>query len=156
MSEHDYFEPAADVVAVLSDAFDSEPTVSHYDSHADSPSGTSYDWDGFALRDGDWATEAPYYSEFSVLVTAATVGGLTVSTSDGVSIGDSFSDVAEAHPAHAESAASGLVSLEWTELPPFPEGYGVDGVPAIYVLVGDSERSGLVSRIFAPAANWGG
>ena len=156
LSEHDYFEPAADVVAVLSDAFGSEPIVSQYDSHADSPSGTSYDWDGFDLRDNDWPAETPYYSEFSVLLTAPKVGGLPISTSDGVSVGDSFSGVTEANPAHAEFSADGMVSLEWTELPAFPEGYGVDTVPAISVLVIDSGLSGVVSRILAPAANWGG
>lgn len=156
MSTHDYFEPAADVASELSEAFGREPTVEHYDGRADAPSGTAYDWDGFALRDGDWPTKAPYYPEFTVYLTAATVGGVTISTTDGVSIGDSFSEVVEAHPAHAEFAAYGDVSLEWTELPPFPEEYGMsDAVPAISVLIVDSEPSGVVSRILAPAANWG-
>ena len=75
--------------------------------------------------------EAPYYSDFSVLLTAATMGDVSISTSDGVSVGDSFSGVAVAHPAHAELSANRQISLEWTELPPFPEGYGVDTVPAV-------------------------
>ena len=155
LSEHDYFEPTADVVAVLTDAFGTEPTASHYDGHADNPPGTSYDWGGFAVQDGEWTTEAPYYSEFYVLLTAETVGGLTLSTSDGVSVGDSFSDVAAAHPDDVQSYADGPLQLEWTELPKFPEGYGIEIVPALSVLVIDSEHNDVVSRIIAPAMNWG-
>jgi hypothetical protein len=155
MSENDYFEPAAGVAAVLTDAFGSEPVVSHYDGHNDVPAGTSYDWDGFAIRDGEWPTEAPYYPEFAVFVTAATVGGLTLSTSDGVSVGDSFSAVAAAHPDHAEGSADGALQLEWSELPTFPEGYGVEFVPALSVLVVDSEGNDQVSRIISPSMNWG-
>lgn len=154
LSEHDYFEPTADVVAVLTDAFGAEPTISHYDGHADNPPGTSYDWGGLAVRDGEWTSEPPYYSEFYVFLTSETVGGLTLSTSDGVSVGDSFSDVAAAHPDHV-SYEDGPLQLEWTELPRFPEGYGVDIVPALSVLVIDSEHNDVVSRIIAPAMNWG-
>ena len=156
VSDHDYFTPAADVVAILSDAIGTEPTVAHYDSHADSPAGTSFDWDGFALRDDEWTAEAPYYSDFHIFSTVATAGGLSVETTNGVSVGDSMSSVSGIHSAHTEFATSGLVSLEWTELPPFPDGYGVDVVPAISVLVVDSDESGAVTRIIAPVANWGG
>ena len=156
LGEHDYFEPTTDVVAVLTDAFATEPTVSHYEGHADSPPGTSYDWGGFALQDSEWTAEAPYYSEFYVLLTARTVGGLMLSTSDGVSVGDSFSDVTAAHVDGVQSYAEGPLQLEWTELPKFPEGYGVDIVPALSVLVIDSEHNDVVSRIIAPAMNWGG
>ncbi|RZU65866.1 hypothetical protein EV379_2205 [Microterricola gilva] len=155
MSENDYFEPAADVVATLTAALGTDPIVSRYEGGGDSPPGTSYDWGGFAIRDGEWTTEAPYYPEFSVLLTAATVGGLTISTSDGVAVGDSFSAVAAAHPEHVRSYADGPLQLEWTELPKFPEGYGVDIVPALSVLVVDSEHNDVVSRIITPAMNWG-
>lgn len=155
MSEHNYFEPTAGVVDVLTEAFGSEPIVADYDSRADSPGGTSYDWGGFELRDGEWNTEAPYYTEFNVFVTAATVGGLALSTNDGVSVGDSFSAVAAANPDHVESDAGGPLSLDWTELPMFPDGYGVDVVPSLAVLVVDSEQNDVVSRLIAPVMNWG-
>lgn len=155
MSEHGYFESTAEVVAALTDALGTQPIVSSYDGHGDSPSGTSYDWGGFEIRDGEWPTEAPYYPEFSVFLTAATVGGLAFSTSDGVSVGDSLSAVAAAHPAHVQSYEDGPVELEWTELPKFPEGNGVEIVPALSVRVLDSESNDIVSRIIAPAMNWG-
>lgn len=152
LSDNDYFEPAADVAATLAEAIGSEPTVSRYPAGGDNPPGIEYAWDGFALRDGEWAVEAPYYSEFFVLLTGATVGNVTVLTSDGVAIGDSISSVGLAHPDHL---ADGFVSLEWTELPQFPDGYGIDGVPAISVLVLATEGNDVVSRIIAPSRSWG-
>lgn len=155
MSEHNYFEPTAGVVEALTEALGSEPIVTEYDARAESAGGTFYDWGGFTLRDGGWTAEAPHYTEFDVILTAATVGGLTLSTNDGVSVGDSFSAVAAANPDHVESYAGGGLSLDWTELPMFPEGYGVDFVPALAVRVEDSEKNDVVSRIIAPAMNWG-
>lgn len=89
-----YFDPIADVVAVLSTATGSDPVVEKHSGGTESSPGTSYVWDGLRLNDTDVPVAAPPLDpEWYVRVAGPTAGTLSVTTGENVAVGQSQAQV---------------------------------------------------------------
>ncbi|MBX3098825.1 MAG: hypothetical protein KF761_04530 [Salinibacterium sp.] len=148
----DYFTDADAVVALLTDAFGSAPTVEHIPG-LEEPGYTSYGWSGFQLQALDAGADA--YPPLRVTVVVTSVGDVLISTVDGISVGANADAVAAAHPDTTQEFAltNGpnhyAIRLDETTLTgPTGETYGV------YVGLG-AEVGGPVTSIAAPQLSLG-
>lgn len=89
-----YFDPIADVVAVISAATRQDPVVEPHSGGIESSPGTYYRWNGLHLSDPESPVAAPPLDpEWHVWVDGATAGSLPVTTADLVGVGQSQPEV---------------------------------------------------------------
>lgn len=155
MGSFDYFQDPADVIAALSEYFDASPTsqgvydgLPGYEKYEGEPF-TRYSWEGFALDDVDWETDGVYYENYRVEVTAHSINGVTITTVDGISVGDDADAIAEKYGVTALDFANGsryYLGIGEVPLPPMvntdPLSYGIS-------VVGDA--GGAITSISAPS-----
>lgn len=88
-----YYDPVARVVDGLTQATGTAPSVSEYADDSGRGPGVSYKWDGLKVLDIEQPAVMPETPEWSVVVTGATTGHLSVSTADMVAVGLSRAEV---------------------------------------------------------------
>ena len=164
----DYFEPADLAVEGLTDVLGAAPTTTQEPGNPDDGSFTLHEWDGVAIWDLDRPASAPFRSDWTMLLTAPTAGGVALETVDGVQVGDSASALEAAYPdqfTHVECCGQpertdfriGAKPIEATEQQlaeirgELPEETSPEF--AVWVLAADS--AGAVTRILAPSPNFG-
>lgn len=155
----DFFTLAADLVPVLTEAFGAEPDVTHHEPELEPGPYTEYAWDGFSLLDDDAEALPPLYSNILVIATAPSVNGVTISTVEGISVGTSAPEVAAQHPDSAEvltpQGQSEYLYVRVDELPLPVGGENADGVFEWAIGLMADDPAGAVTRITAPAPNFG-
>lgn len=151
-----YFDPIADVVAVISAATKEDPLVEPHSGGIESSPGTYYRWDGLQLNDTDSPVAAPPLDpEWHVRVDGATAGSLPVTTADLVGVGQFQPEVEALVPGTLETlTVNGATVMDGR--------YGVlrvgmDGETALnHSTTVRLEGSPLaVTLIMAPAPDWG-
>jgi hypothetical protein len=152
----DYFQPTAEVVEGLTEAFGAEPKVEQYQgNHA---AGTRHSWEGFSLQEPDFV-EPPYYPEHWLLVTAESAHGVDVRTIDGIAVGDPAPELEAAYPASSKRVVAGDkperldILVGAIPLPDPEETPGSDRTFSVFVSADDP--AGAVTSIRAPSPNFG-
>ncbi|TFD85647.1 hypothetical protein [Cryobacterium psychrotolerans] len=151
-----YFDPIADVVAVLTTAIGSDPVVEAHTGGSESSPGTFYVWDGLLLNDTDEPVAAPRLDpEWHVRVDGPTAGTLAVTTAEHVAVGQSQAEVETLVPgtlSTVEVAGSTVMDGRYELLE-----VGKNGETALHhVTFVRLEGSPLtVTTILAPAPDWG-
>lgn len=98
VASYDYFQPTEEVVAGLSSAFGAAPVSSPYPGGNHDGPGTNHEWGGFRLVDTDAPGQAPHFSNHHVSVATQLEGGVRISTTDGIMVGDDATALEAAHP----------------------------------------------------------
>lgn len=151
-----YFDPIADVVAVISAATRQDPVVEPHSGGIESSPGTAYVWDGLLLNDTDEPAAAPpLYPEWYVRVEGPTAGNLALTTVEHVAVGQTQAEVETLVPgtlSTVEVAGSTVMDGRYELLE-----VGKNGETALHHLTFVRlEGSPLtVTTIMAPAPDWG-
>ena len=90
LADFTMYEPAAGVIAELTEVFGAEPAVSDSAGGLETAPSRTYDWSGFALIDYEGTTIMN--TDFVIDVSTATVGDIQVYTYFDLQVGDPFAD----------------------------------------------------------------
>jgi hypothetical protein len=109
IASFDYYESVVpEAVEALTDAFGTEPTIVHSEPVSSQPEANNYEWPGFELMEYLGVTPAyPEVNAFRVVVTAPTVGNITVIGLGRVQAGMAESDVAPLATEHHTDTGTG-------------------------------------------------
>lgn len=150
-----------DAVPLLTAAFGFEPTVSHVDGGDESVGATVHEWDGFQFRIPDNATFFPPYSTWYVNVSTAAVGGVAISTGDGIQVGDPMSDAVaqqsgfQDYPASGDFAGFYEAQLLAVAVDPASVGEPGGDLKKYVGVYGPAGGGGAITGFAGPSANWG-
>lgn len=158
LATFDYHQPTGEVVAGLSEYL-GEPADSRVEHGSETPSATLHEWGGLQLFDTDIVETGIYWSNHWVYLTGTEAAGLPVTTSAGISVGDSFDTIdlsGASDPLDYASPETGrtqrMVRVDLVALPP---GEGTGPSPDIGVLVTGYLDDAVVDRIESPSSNYG-
>lgn len=164
LASFDYFTPAADVVAGLSEYLGA-PVSSPHPGGGESAPGTVHEWGGLRITDPDEpAAAAPYSVDYWVNVTGPDANGLPVGAPAGVGspagvhVGDPFTSVTLLDESVAEWTDADGRPRAFTRvgLVPLPPGGGEYGdSPSFGILVTGFTDDDAVTDLRAPSPNWG-
>jgi hypothetical protein len=149
----DYFTPAADAVAVLTEAFGAAPTEEHVQGY-EQPGYTRYEWGGFQLHALDEGADR--FPPLRVQAVVTRVGDVLIATVDNVSVGQDADTVAARYPDTTETFTPPGTSVERYAI---RAGSGIltgpDGTSyQVYVGLG-GEVGGPITTITAPQVGSG-
>jgi hypothetical protein len=157
-STFDYFQPASEVVAGLSQALGSAPILVNFEGYNDTPPTTRYKWDGFVLNDPLTGGMPPFSSNTWVRVSAEAVNGVRISTVDGIAVGDSaaelearYPDTSFRHPLAGQPALH--IGVGFVPLPPSDDSPGSDRTFSVELVAPDP--LGPITQLTTPSPNWG-
>lgn len=155
LSTFDYFQPASEVVAGLSQALGSAPILENLEGHNDVPPSTSYNWGGFVLNDPSTGGTPPYSSNTWVRVSSMAVNGVGISTVDGIAVGDSAAELEARYPDTSfRFPLGGLnIGVGFVPLPPSDEAPGTDRTFSVQLVAPDP--LGPITQLTTPSPNWG-
>jgi hypothetical protein len=150
LADFTMYEPAAGVIAELTEVFGTDPAVSDSAGGLETAPSRTYDWSGFALIDYEGTTIMN--TDFVINVSTASVGDIQIYTYFDLQAGDPFADAV---------AASDYETG-------FPDYTGIGSVPIDPVSVGESASftglaiyigvfgsGGTITNYVAPSPNWG-
>ena len=158
LATFDYHQPTGEVVSGLSEYL-GEPTDSRVEHGSETPPATLHAWGGLQLLDTDVVEEAPYWPNHVVYLTGAEAGGLSVTSSAGISVGDALDSIDTAgattpvdYTVQETGRVQRMVRVDLVALPP---GEGTGASPDIGVLVTGYLDDAVVDYIEAPSSNYG-
>lgn len=158
LAEFDYFDgDASAAVVALTEAFGSEPSVTQAQAKNQVDTFETSSWPGFTVISFSASPSFPLAPGFRVLASAAELGGVAITTSDGFRVGTPNTDVeARAFQTWVNEGGDPQSSSFLLEQ------RVVDGVDfaeyepaALSVSITGSYPQGAVTSILAPSANWG-
>lgn len=119
LADYDYFTPIDTISSGLSGFFGFAPVVTHVEGQEDGVSYTSYNWEGFEVRDWDKpASRDPYIPEFQLYSAVGSVRGVSIETAGNSKVGDATDAVAALNSdVHAYSGQGGA---QYTSVRVFP------------------------------------
>jgi hypothetical protein len=149
LADFTMYEPAADVIAELTEVFGAAPAISDSAGGLETAPSRTYDWSGFALVDYEGATIMN--TDFVVTVSTATVGDIQVYTYFDLQVGDPFAD--------AEAVSDYVTGFPgYTGIGSVPidaASVGEPGFSGLAIYTGVSGSGGTISSFTAPSPNWG-
>lgn len=150
LADFTMYEPAAGVIAELTEVFGEEPTVSDSPGAMETAPSRTYDWGGFALIDYEGTTIMN--TDFVIDVTTATVGDIQIYTYFDLQVGDPTADavaVSDYDTGFPGYTAVGLVSIDPASVGESPS------LGGLAIFVGISGLGGTIAGFTAPSPNWG-
>ncbi|TFC85947.1 hypothetical protein E3T28_15745 [Cryobacterium sinapicolor] len=158
LSTFDYFQPASEVVAGLSQALGSAPILDNFEGRNDVPPTTRYEWGGFLLNDPLTGGMPPFSSNTWVRVSSEAVNGVRISTVDGIAVGDSAADLEARYPdtsfRHPLAGQSELhIGVGFVPLPPSDDYVGSELTFSVQLFARDP--LGPITQLTTPSPNWG-
>lgn len=163
-STFDYFQPASEVVAGLSQALGSAPILVNFEGRNDTPPTTRYKWDDFVLNDPLTGGMPPFSSNTWVRVSAEFVNGVRISTVDGIAVGDNaaelearYPDTSDRYPLAGQPALHigvGFVPFSPSDTYAGYEAYaGSELTFSVQLFAPDP--LGLITQLTTPSPSWG-
>jgi hypothetical protein len=149
LADFTMYEPAADVIAELTEVFGTEPAVSDAAGGLETAPSRVYDWSGFSLIDYEGTTIMN--TDFVLRVSTRAVGDVQVYTYSDLQVGDSMADaeaIADYDDGFPDYTAIGSVPID-----PVSVGESPDWDLAIFI--GVSGAGGTITEFVAPSPNWG-
>lgn len=157
--ETGYFTAADGIIAQLEEVAREAPEHSVREA-IEREQWDNYEWSAITVFDNKGEGAEPYQPGFNVVVTEATIGGVSIETPDGYSVGDSATAIESAHPDESERGGptgkpeSLSVYLNSVDLPASDD-VGIGANPAFRVYLGATDPEGEIDRIIAPSPNFG-
>lgn len=154
-----YDDESAEAISTLTDLFGVEPTVESQGAVTHFRPYETNTWKGFAIWDYGSVGDNPGEPAFAVHVTAGAINHISVTTNDGVAIGDAEASAADESYNSTDTDYDGrgltIYSLDETLLPDGVQTYIEDGPAAYSVQAWVFADTGTVDEITAPNANFG-
>ena len=148
-----YYDPIESVVGALTAAFGADPILGRETPSVEPGPQTLYDWPGLRIVDQDWPALAPLDSNFSVVLTAPTLNGVSLATVEGIKIGDPALPLAEQNLNSGTAEAGFSVFIGRIDIPR-SEANPRDGSSiSVSVWTDNPERS--ITSISAPWEQYG-
>jgi len=156
IASFDYYGSEVDgAVEALSDAFGTEPTIVHSEPVSSQPEANNYEWPGFEVM--EYLGVTPAFAEvnaFRVIVSAPTVGNITVIGPGGVQAGMAESEIAPLATEHRTDTGTGRpIEFYGFDVRPVELSYDPGYPPTISVSAW--VEGGVVLSIGAPGMNYG-
>ena len=156
----EFFEDESqEAVQSLTELFEEKPAIAKRDAVKQSRAATDNVWPGFTLRNFGAAGATPDQPAFSIIATASDVNGIAVETNDAIRVGATEDEVEEAAYTDTDTGYNKrdlvIYRLDEDLLPEGEVTYLEDGPAAYSISAWVFEDEGVVSRISAPATNFG-
>lgn len=148
-----YFDPIEDVVAALTAAFGVDPVVDREYPTVEPGPQTRYDWPGLRIVDEDWPATAPLDSNYYVVLEAPELNGVSLTTIDGIQIGDSALALADQYPHTVTDEDSFTVFVGGVAIPRSDANPRDNSSISVWVSTDNPERT--ITSISSPAEDYG-
>ena len=136
-----------------------ESVGSRIEPGSETPPATLHEWGGLQLLDTDQVEEPPYWPNHVVYVTGAEAGGLPVTTSTGISVGNALDSIdmagATAPVDYTVQETGRMQRMFRVDLVALQPGEGTGASPDIGVLVTAYLDDAVVDYIESPSSNYG-
>lgn len=149
-----YFDPVDQMVKALTQAFSDDPVITPDLGGNDVAPGTRYTWGGFAVVERDVLQSEPYAPAVVVYWDTADVNGIRIEAAGGIAVGDPTDPLTAAGPDGLLRSSTTEYVMFRVDLTPLPAGVEYGDTPSFAVSV-LAVTGGSVTRMVAPAANWG-
>jgi len=148
-----YFDPIEGVIGAVTAAVGADPVVERYSPTVEPGPGTRYDWPGLRIVDEDWPATEPLDSNYYVAFTAPELNGVTLTTVDGIKVGDPAVPLEEKYPNIGTAEPIFSVFVERIDVPRSEANPRDGSWIGVTVQTDNPERT--ISTISAPYEDYG-